>query len=93
MFLHDGAVCTIRTQQLYDSAIEYYIKPTEIDLVKSDYPVHRAWPKIGWKKDMQHGIVPENELFGDPFVQVTTLVFCRISNAERADRSQANSQW
>ncbi|TBL82827.1 STY4851/ECs_5259 family protein [Hafnia alvei] len=61
--LHDGAVCTIRTQQLYDSAIEYYIKPTEIDLVKSDYPVHRAWPKIGWKKDMQHGIVPENELF------------------------------
>lgn len=41
--LHDGAVCTIRTQQLYDSAIEYYIKSTEVELVKSDYPVHRAW--------------------------------------------------
>ncbi|HBB1017597.1 TPA: hypothetical protein J1A65_005283, partial [Escherichia coli] len=61
--LHDGAVCTIRTQQLYDSAIEYYIKSTEVELVKSDYPVHRAWPKIGWKKDLQYGIVPEKELF------------------------------
>ncbi len=68
--LHDGAVCTIRTQQLYDSAIEYYIKSTEVELVKSDYPVHRAWPKIGWKKDLQYGIVPEKELFGVPFVQV-----------------------
>lgn len=63
VILHDGAVCTVRTRQSFDSSVEYFIKPSEIDLVKSDYPVHRAWPKIAWKKELQHGIVPEHELY------------------------------
>jgi len=63
VILQDGAICTIRTKQISDSSTEYFIKPSEVDLVKSDYPVHRAWPKIAWKKDLQHGIVPELELY------------------------------
>jgi hypothetical protein len=63
VILHDGAVCTVRTRQPFDLSAEYFIKPSEIDLVKSDYPVHRAWPKIAWKKELQHGIVPEHELY------------------------------
>lgn len=63
VILHDGAVCTVRTRQPFDSSTEYFIKPSEIDLVKSDYPVHRAKPKIAWKKELQHGIVPEHELY------------------------------
>ncbi|UAY91687.1 STY4851/ECs_5259 family protein [Pectobacterium polaris] len=63
VILYDGAVCTVRTHQPFDSSAEYFIKPSEIDLVKSDYPVHRAWPKIAWKKELQHGIVPEHELY------------------------------
>jgi len=63
VILQDGAICTIRTRQISDSSTEYFIKPSEVDLAKSDYPVHRAWPKIAWKKDLQHGIVPEPELY------------------------------
>ncbi|WP_239549475.1 STY4851/ECs_5259 family protein [Lelliottia amnigena] len=63
VILHDGAVCTVRTRQAFDSSTEYFIKPSEVDLVKSDYPVHRAKPKIAWKKELQHGIVPEHELY------------------------------
>ncbi|MCW0937427.1 STY4851/ECs_5259 family protein [Pantoea sp. RG18] len=63
VILHDGAICTVRTLQPFDSSTEYFIKPSEVDLVKSDYPVHRAKPKIAWKKELQHGIVPEHELY------------------------------
>lgn len=66
IILQDGAVCKISTGQELDVTTEYYIKPTEVLNIKSDYPIHRGYPKIAWKSDAGIGVVPENELIWRP---------------------------
>lgn len=64
--LQDGAVCNISSGQEVDAATEYYIKPTEVLNIKSDYPIHRSYPKIAWKNELGIGLVPEQEIIWRP---------------------------
>lgn len=64
--LQDGAICKICTGQDIDVTTEYYIKPTEVLNIKSDYPIHRGYPKIAWKSNSGVGMVTENELIWRP---------------------------
>ena len=64
--LQDGAICRICTGQDIDVTTEYYIKPTEVLNIKSNYPIHRCYPKIAWKSNAGVGVVTENELIWRP---------------------------